>query len=153
MGEKLLRGLGQGLQIGGTLSGGFSAQEQAERNAEIDRADAARTIEESHRRAAVIREQGRAAAGREKVRAAGAGFTQEGTSLQLQIDEIAAAEFNALEELRVGKAAESRLKQSADLNVRRGKVAKRSGIFGAASQGLGFLGKARTRKEIMKEFE
>jgi hypothetical protein len=153
MGEKLLRGLGQGLQVGGILGGGDSAQDQAEANAAIDRADAARTMEESRRRAAVIREQGRAAAGREKVRAAGSGFTQEGTSLQLQIDEIAAAEFNALEELRVGKAAEQRSLQSAALNVRRGKVARRGSLLNAASAGVGFLEKQRKRKEDLAQFE
>ena len=145
MGDKLLRGLGQGLQVGGILGGGKSAQEQAEANAAIDRADAERTMEESRRRANVIREQGRSAAGREKVRAAGAGFTQEGTSLQLQIDQIAAAEFNALEELRVGKAAEERSNQAAQLNVRRGKVARRGSLLNAATTGLGFMASQRSR--------
>lgn len=152
MGQNLLRMLGQGLQAGGTLGKGLSAQKQAEANAEIDRQDAARLMDESRRRANIIREQGRAAAGREKVRAAGSGFTQEGTSLQLQIDEIQAAEFNALEELRVGSAGEKRALDSAALNVQRGKVAKRSAIIDTLGIGVGALGSKRSRKEIQSQF-
>jgi len=145
MGQDLLRNLGTGLNLGSTLGQGRSAQKQAEANAEIDRRDAAILMEESHRRAALMREQGRKGAKQEKVRAAGAGFTQEGTSLQLQIDQIEAAEFNALEELRVGSAAERRALNSAALNVQRGKVARKSSLFNALGVGVQALGSKEAR--------
>lgn len=146
MGQELLRNIGTGLKLGGTLGRGLSAQEQSEANAQVDRNDAALAIEESRRRAAQIRARGRSAAGQEKVRAAGAGFAQEGTSLQLQIDQIEAAEFNAIEEIRVGRAQESRSLQSAALNVQRGKVQKRASVLDTLGVGVQALGKAKERK-------
>lgn len=146
MGKETLQALASALQIGGALGKGLSAQEQAEANAQIDRQDAARSIEESSRRAFEITRRGRQAAGAEKARAAGAGFTQEGTTLQLQIDQMEAAEFNATEEIRAGRASASRSQQSAALNVRRGKVARRSSFLDAASRGVTILGKSRAKK-------
>lgn len=152
MGEKLLRQLGTGLRFGSILGKGKSAQDQAEAYAEIDRRDAAIIMEESRRRAHEIRRVGRQRASAQKVATAGSGFTQEG-ALQLQLDQIEAAEFNALEELRVGAAGESRALSSAALNVRRGKVAKRSSLFEALGVGVTSLGKKRARAETLKEFE
>ena len=150
MGKGLLQALSQNqgsiLQGVGTLGKGFSAQKQAEANAQVDRANAALAIEESKRRAFEIQRRGRQAAGQEKVRAAGSGFTQEGTSLQLQIDQLEAAEFNALEELRVGRAAEQRHLQSASLNVQRGKVAKRTSVLDTLGVGVQALGKSKAKK-------
>jgi hypothetical protein len=146
MGKKLLETLGPILELGGTLGRGLSAQERAEANAEIDKKNAAQSIEESRRRAFEIQRRGRQAAGAEKVRAAGAGFTQEGTSLQLQIDQLEAAEFNSREEIRVGRAAESRSLESAALNVKRGKTARRTSFLDAASKGITVLGKSRAKK-------
>jgi hypothetical protein len=152
MGEALLRNLGQGAQFGSILGKGKSAQEQAEANAAIDRQDAKILLEESHRRAAEIRQTGRDRAAAQKVKVAGSGFTQAGT-LQLQLDEIEAAEFNALEEIRVGNQGASRAKQSAELNVRRGKVARNSSFLDAAGFGIQALGKKQARAETLNQFK
>jgi len=152
MGEALLRNLGQGAQFGSILGKGKSAQEQAEANAAIDRADAKVLMEESRRRANEIRQTGRDRAAAQKTKVAGSGFTQAGT-LQLQLDEIEAAEFNALEELRVGNQGASRAKQSAQLNVRRGKVARHSSFLDAASIGFQALGSKAKRESVLNQFK
>ncbi len=146
MGKDFLRTFGNTLELSSLLARGFSAEDRAKENARIDLANAERDLTESRRRAFEIQRRGRQAAATQKVRAAGAGFTQEGTSLQVQIDEIEAAEFNALEELRVGQAAAKRSRSSAALNVQRGKVAKRSGIFNALGTTVRQLGSRRERK-------
>lgn len=153
MGQKLLRALGDGAQFGSILGRGKSAQDQAEANAAIDREDAKNLMEESRRRAFLTTERGRKAAKSERVKTAAAGFTQEGTSLQLEIDQIEAAEFNALEELRVGAAGERRALHSAALNVRRGKVARRSSLFDALGVGVEALGSKAKRKADLAQFE
>ena len=57
-----------------------------------------------------------------------------------------AAEFNALEEIRVGRASEQRSLQSAALNVRRGKVAKRTSRLDTLGVGVQALGKSKANK-------
>lgn len=148
MGQETLRAIGSGLQMGGQIGGALAANRQAQYNASVDRADAVRVMQESRKRAAIIMRQGRSRAAEQKVRAAGSGFTQEGTSLQLQLDEIATAEFNALEEIRVGRAAESRFLESAAYNVQRGKIAKTSGLLGAVGTGVGLFEQAQERKRL-----
>ncbi len=152
MGEKLLGQLGVGLDIGGQLGRGLSAQKRAEQNAAIDRADADVLLEEGRRRAFEIQRRGREGAATEKVKTAAAGFTQQGTSLDLQLDHIEAAEFNAKEELRVSQAGAKRLRDSAANNVQRGKVAKRSALLGILGTGVSTLGRKRSRKEALDAF-
>lgn len=148
MGQKTLRALGTGLGTASPLANGLTANQQADANAAISRADAAVTISESRRRAHEINRAGRARAGKQKARAAGAGFTQEGTSLILQLDELAAAQFNANEEIRVGRAGENRALQSAANTVRRGKTARNVGIATSLGKGVQALGSAEQRKVI-----
>lgn len=148
MGEKILRALSTGLQVGSPLAQGLTANEQAKANAAVDLADASLTMAESRRRAHEIQRTGRARAGKQKVMAAGAGFTQEGTSLVLQLDELMSAQFAANEEIRVGRAQENRLRQSAAATIRRGRTARNVGALTALGQGVGALGKAVKRDSI-----
>ncbi len=96
----------------------------------------------------LIQEKGRARAAQTKVGVAASGFTQEGTSLQLQVDEIQAADFNAREVLRVGSAASRRQNDESLLDVRRGLNAKKRSTFDAVSQKITSLSKANARKRL-----
>ena len=128
--------LSGGVKAVSSLARGNAANKQAKANAQIDLQDAEVKIQEARERAAIRRRAGQRAAKSERVAAAASGFTQEGTSLQLQLEQLKQAELNAQEELRVGRIEERRLQQSAIANIRRGKVAKRASFFEAASAGV-----------------
>lgn len=115
---------------------GRSAQKQAEANAAIDRANAEQALDEGRRRALARRIEGQEAAKTIQTQTAAGGFTQEGTSLENQIDVIKTAELNALEETRVAQVEGKRHRQSAAQNVRRGKVAFRSGLLRGVGSGI-----------------
>lgn len=149
MGQDLLRALATGMQVASPLAQGMDANQMAKANAAVDRADAAQTMTEARRRAHEINRVGRARASAQKARAAGSGFTQEGTSLILQLDELMAAQFNANEEIRVGRAEENRRLQSAAATIQRGRVARNAGIFTALGKGVDALGSATKRKSIL----
>lgn len=146
MGEELLRSIGEGLKTQSVMGQGKSSQQRAEINAAVDLRDAEIVMGESSRRAHEIMRRGRSDASAEKVRAAGAGFTQEGTSLQLQIDQIMDAEFNAKEAIRVGNIEGERLRHSARLNVRRGRIARRVAKFDKFGLLANAIGSKRERK-------
>ena len=152
MPNHFLQNLSEAAQLFAPLAKGGSAQSRAEENAAIDRADAAVVIGESRKRANLIRRQGRRRAATQRTITAASGFTQEGT-LELQLDQIEAAEFNALEELRVGSAQQQRLLQSASLNVQRGRTAKRSAVFETLGVGAQLLGKRRKKAATLKQFD
>lgn len=119
------------LQAYGSLAAGNAANKQSKENARLDLQDAANLLNETQERAAIIRRQGKRDASRVRANTAGSGFTQEGTSLQLELEQIRQSDINAMEEVRVGRTEERRLQSSALNNLRRGRVAKRSGQIGA----------------------
>ena len=152
MGKDFLDRLASGVSFFAPLAKGRSANDRANENAAIDRADAVVVMDEGRERANIIRERGRRRAASRKVRTAASGFTGVG-ALQLELDEIEAAEFNALDELRVSSGQARRLTQSASQSVSRGKTAKRVGILQTLGVAAQQLGRKRKREETLKQFE
>jgi hypothetical protein len=119
--------MGNFVQAGLQEREGKSAQEQAEAKASIDRANAAVLHQETQARTLDIFQKGRSVQKSIKAQAAGRGFASDvGTPLILQAEAIKESELASLEEQRIGLTEEGRLLQSAALNVRRGKIARRT---------------------------
>ena len=132
------------IQAGAQLQAGKSAQEMAEANAAIDRADAAVVHAETKARTLEVFRAGRRGSKSIRAQAAASGFAQEGTPLLVQAEAIKEAELTSLEEQRIGLTEEKRLLESAKLNVRRGKIARRTSQFQALGSVAGGIQKAAT---------
>jgi hypothetical protein len=127
------------IKAGAQLEAGKSAQEQAEANAKIDIQDAAVVKSETKARTLEIFQQGRRASKTIRAMTAASGFAQEGTPLLLQAEAIKQAELTSLEEQRIGLTEEKRLLESAKLNKRRGKIARRTSQIQALGSVVGGL--------------
>lgn len=120
------------VQAGLELKSGRDAQSAAEQNAAIEREKARNILGETQRRTLASRQEGRSAESQITVAAASGGLAQTGTVLQAKIAASRNAELNALEDERLGLTEARRLEHSAQMDVFRGKVARRTSYVRAA---------------------
>ena len=113
-----------GASVAAASGRGKAAAAQAQRNAQIDKQNAAIRLQEQRERSLERRREGRKLASKIRAITAAGGFAQEGTPLLLQTEAIKTAELDAQEEERIGLIEAGRLRESANLSLLRGQTAR-----------------------------